>query len=416
MHIFYIHQYFATRQGKTGTRSYEFACNLVKKGHRVTMITSGLQNAQFPVEGEDKYVVSETEGIRVVSIAAGYNDPYDGTAMPGWRRMLKFYEFARLAVQVGMKFGKPDVVFATHTPLTVGLAGIKLGRHFKVPFVFEVRDLWPEALVNVGALKNPLIIWWLRRMAKKIYAAANHIVALSPGMKEGIIRVGVPEEKITVIPNSSDLELFRPDLDGSASRARLGLGDRFAAIYFGAMGFANGLEYLIEAARILSERGRDKIVIVLHGDGGKKPELKNMVSDCKLTNVVFSDLVSDKAEVARIVAGCNACLVIYRAAKEHTWSPNKMFDALAAGKPVLINVPGWLGETVENNNCGKCVDSRRPETLADALQELAGNPQACREMGSNARLLAEQKFARDKLANSLETVLLNTVKTQEIIG
>ncbi|MFA5250984.1 MAG: glycosyltransferase family 4 protein [Phycisphaerae bacterium] len=410
MHIFYIHQYFATRQGKTGTRSYEFACNLVKKGHRVTMITSGLQNAQFPVEGGDKYVVSETDGIKVVSIAAGYNDPYDGTAMPGWRRMLKFYEFARLAVQVGMKFDKPDVVFATHTPLTVGLAGIKMSRHFKVPFVFEVRDIWPDALVNVGALKNPLIIWWLRRMAKKIYAAANHIVALSPGMKEGIIRVGVPEEKITVIPNSSDLELFRPDLDGSAGRTRLGLGDRFAAIYFGAMGFANGLEYLIETARILSERGRDKIVIVLHGDGGKKLELKKMAGDYKLTNVVFSDLVPDKAEVARIVAGCNACLVIYRAAKEHTWSPNKMFDALAAGKPVLINVQGWLGETIENNGCGRYVDSGHPEALADAMEELSVNPKLCQQMGKNARALAEREFARGKLAERLENVLLGAVK------
>jgi glycosyltransferase involved in cell wall biosynthesis len=408
MHILYLHQYFATRKGRTGTRSYEFACHLVKKGHRVTMITSGLHNEQFPVEQGDKYVERETEGINVVSIAAGYNDPYVGTATPSWQRMLKFYEFARLAVQVGMKLDKPDVVFATHTPLTVGLAGIKLSRHFKIPFVFEVRDLWPEALINVGALKNPLAIWWLRRMAQKIYAAANHIIALSPGMKEGIVRMGVPDRKITVIPNSSDLELFHPDLDGAASRIRLGLGDRFAAIYFGAMGLANGLEYVIEAARILSERGRNQIVIVLHGDGGKKPELQKMVSDYKLTNVVFSDLVPDKAEVAKIIAGCNACLVIYRATKEHTWSPNKMFDALAAGKPVLINVPGWLGETIENNNCGKCVDSRRPETLADALEELADNPQMCREMGSNARSLAEQKFSRAKLADRLETVLLST--------
>ncbi len=405
MHILYLHQYFATRKGKTGTRSYEFARHLVKKRHRVTMITSGLRNEQFPVEQGDKYVEMETDGINVVSIAAGYNDPYVGTATPGWQRMLNFYEFARLAVQVGMKLDRPDVVFATHTPLTVGLAGIKLSRHFKVPFVFEVRDIWPDALVNVGALKNPLIIWWLRRMAKKIYAAANHIVALSPGMKDSIVRMGVPENQVTIIPNCCDLDLFRPELNGQDCRKRLGLGDRFAAIYFGAMGFANGLEYLIEAARILSERRRDNIVIVLHGDGGKKPELKKMTGDYKLTNVVFSDLVPDKTEVARIIAACNACLVIYRATKEHTWSPNKMFDALAAGKPVLINVPGWLGETIEDNKCGKYVDSNRPQNLADALEELADNPQMCRQMGSNARLLAEQKFSRAKLAEHLYNIL-----------
>lgn len=410
MHIFYLHQYFATRKGTTGTRSYEFARYLVGKGHRVTMITSGLANDQFPVPKNRDYIELETEGIGVVPIAAGYNDPYIGTAMNGWQRMLKFYQFARLATDIGGKLEKPDVVFATHTPLTIGLSGIKLSRHFKVPFVFEVRDLWPEALVNVGALNNPLIIWWLRQMAKKIYRSANHIIALSPGIKEGIIRAGIPAEQVTVIPNSSDLDLFRPDLDGSASRSRLGLGNRFAAVYFGAMGFANGLEYVIEAARILSERDNDKIVIVLHGDGGKRAQLEKMARDYKLTNVVFSGLVSDKAEVARIVAGCNVSMTIYRAAKEYTWSPNKMFDALAAGRPVLVNVPGWLGELVEDNRCGRCLDPYHPEVLADVLEELSGDLKLCQEMGRNARILAERDFDRRKLAERLENVLTEALE------
>jgi len=409
MHILYLHQYFATRKGMTGTRSYEFARYFVGKGHRVTMITSGLFNKEFPVPQGREYVELETDGIGVVPIAAAYNDAYLGTGMSGWRRMIEFYRFAQLASRVGRKLDKPDVVFATHTPLTIGLAGIKLSRYFNIPFVFEVRDLWPEALMNVGALKNPLVIWWLRRMAKKIYAAAKHIIALSPGMKEGIVRVGVPDRKITVIPNSSDLELFRPDVDGSSWRKRLGLGDRFAAIYFGAMGLANGLEYVIEAARVLAERGKENIVIVLHGGGGKRLELERMVRNYKLTNVIFSDLVADKAEVAQIVAGCDVCMTIYRAAREHTWSPNKMFDALAAGKPVLINVPGWLGKTIEDNGCGRCVDSGRPVALANALEELSADPDLCREMGKNARELAEREFARSKLAERLEGVLLEAV-------
>jgi len=405
MHILYLHQYFATRKGMTGTRSYEFAKHLVGKGHHVTMMTSGLANREFPVPEGKQYVEFETEGIGVVAIAAAYNDPQVGTGMSGSQRMLKFYQFAWLAHRIGKKLPKPDVVFATHTPLTIGLAGLALGRHFKVPFVFEVRDLWPEALVNVGALKNPLAIWWLRRMAKKIYAGAEHIVALSPGMKEGIVRAGVPAEKVTVIPNASDLDLFGPDIDGSAQRERLRLKDRFAAIYFGAMGLANGLEYVIEAARILAERGNNKIVLVLHGSGGKRAELEKMASEYKLTNVIFSNLVPDKEQVAQIVAGCDVCLTIYRAAKEHTWSPNKMFDALAAGKPVLINVPGWLGETIEKNNCGRYLDAERPQMLADTLEELAAEPELCRQMGKNARELAEREFDRVKLAGRMENVL-----------
>jgi glycosyltransferase involved in cell wall biosynthesis len=374
------------------------------------MITSGLLNDEFPLPQGRKYVELEAEGIHVVPIAAAYNNPHIGTSMSGWQRMIKFYQFARLASRVCKELEKPDIVFATHTPLTVGLAGIKLSRHFNVPFVFEVRDLWPEALVNVGALKNPLGIWWLQRMARRIYTAARHIVALSPGIKEGIVRMGVPAERVTVIPNAGDLDLFQPGLDGSAARERLGLGDRFTAIYFGAMGLANGLEYVIEAARILAERGKDHIAFVLHGDGGKRTELQEMARSRKLTNVIFSNLVPDKAEVARIVAGCDVCMTIYRAAREHTWSPNKMFDAFAAGKPVLVNVSGWLGDIVEDNNCGRCLDPHRPEMLADVLEDLASDPHLCREMGKNARSLAEREFDRMKLAQHLENVLAETVE------
>ena len=409
MRILYLHQYFATRKGRTGTRSYEFARYFVEKGHAVTMITSGVENTEFPVADGQRYTRYEADGIEIISIAAAYNDPLKGTGMRGWRRMLKFYQFAGLAARLGKQLDKPDVVFATHTPLTIGLAGAAVAEHFNVPFVFEVRDLWPDALVNLGAVRNPAAIWWLSRMAKRIYAKADHIVALSPGMKQGIVRAGTPSEKVTVIPNSSDLDLFRPGIDGSASRKRLGLGDRFAAVYFGAMGLANGLDYAIEAARILRDRGRDDIVIVLHGDGGKRGELRQMARDYKLDNVVFSDLVPDKTEVARIVAACDVCMTIYRAAKEHTWSPNKMFDALAAGRPVLINVPGWLGDTIEKNNCGTSLDSEDPTALADALEELAAKPELRQKMGENARVLAEREFDRKKLAARLDVILASIV-------
>jgi glycosyltransferase involved in cell wall biosynthesis len=369
------------------------------------MMTSGLANREFPVPDGEQCAEFETDGIHVVAIAAAYNDPNVGTGLSGWRRMLKFYQFAWLAGRLGKTLPKPDIVFATHTPLTIGLAGLALSRHFGVPFVFEVRDLWPDALVNVGALRNPLAIGWLKRMAKKIYARADHIIALSPGMKDGIVRTGVPSENVTVIPNASDLDLFRPDLDGSAARQRLGLNGQFTAIYFGAMGLANGLEYAIEAARILAERGRDHIALVLLGGGGKRSELENLAREYKLTNVIFRG-PTGKDEVARIVAGCQACMTLFRASNENSWSPNKMFDALAAGKLVLINVPGWLGETIEANHCGRRLDPTRPQELADALEALAADPELCRRMGENARTLAEREFARGKLAERFESVLL----------
>ena len=373
------------------------------------MLTSGLANREFPVPKDKEYIESEVDGIKVVAIAAAYNDPQMGTGMGGLQRMIKFYQFTGLAGHIGRKLTRPDIVFATHTPLTIGLAGADLAQYFDVPFVFEVRDLWPDALVNIGALNNPFVIWWLRRMAKKIYSEAKHIIALSPGMKDGIIKTGVPPEKVTVIPNLCNMELFSPDLDGSVSRLRLGLKDQFTVIYFGAMGHANGLEYIIEAARILAQRGKGHIAIVLLGSGAKRAELEKMVCEYKLTNVIFSDPTPSKAELARTVAGCQVCMTIFRAAKEHTWSPNKMFDALAAGKPVLINVPGWLGETIESNNCGRYLDPHRPQTLADTLEELSANPELCLQMGRNARALAEREFDKNKSAARLEQVLLQAV-------
>ena len=164
------------------------------------------------------------------------------------------------------------------------------------------------------------------------------------------------------------------------------------------------------AARILAKRGTDNIVLVLHGDGGRRPELEKKASDYKLRNLIFSDLVPDKSEVARLVASCDASMTIYRAAQECTWSPNKMFDALAAGKPILSNVPGWLGELIQGNKCGRCLDPHCPETLTEALEELASDPDLCREMGRNARVLAERDFDRVKLTAKLESVLLKVIE------
>jgi glycosyltransferase involved in cell wall biosynthesis len=374
------------------------------------MITSGITNEQFPVPTGSKFKRYAFDDIEVFAIEAGYNDARYGTSLPGWKRMLAFIGFAKAATRAGKTILKPDVVFATHTPLTVGFSGIDLRKHFGVPFVFEVRDLWPEAMVNIGAIKNPLIVHLLRRWSRKIYFSADSLIAASPGIKHGILQYGVPDQKVTVIPQGCDLDLFHPDRKGEGVRKRLCLGDRFAAIYFGAMGLANGLEYAVDAANILSKRGRNDIVIVLHGQGGCREELEMSVKSNKLDNVVFSDPVPEKKDLAEIVSACDACMTIYRASKERSWSPNKMFDSLSAGKPILINVPGWLGSTIEDNECGFEIDPKKPESLADKLEQLADNPGIIYQFGRNARKLAETNFSRAAMGDRLERVLLNTVE------
>lgn len=407
MHILYLHQHFTTRRGFTGNRSYEFAKFLLERGHQITMICSGVENEpRLTLEPNEIFREVEIDGIHCVPIQAANANPLTITGQSGYRRMLGFLKFVRVAKKVGRQLRKPDVVFATHTPLTIGLAGMDLAKYFGVPHVFEVRDLWPQALINLGVLKNPLVIAWMRSMERKIYRSASQVVALSPGMKAGVVGTGaITEDRVTMIPNASDIGLFHPDLDRQFGRERLKLGDRTAAIYFGGMGMANNLEYAIAAAQILANRGRDDIAIVLHGGGGRRLAHEQQVRDLQLNNVIFSDPVPDKEVVAKIVAGCDICMTIYRASKEHTWSPNKMFDALAAGKPILINVPGWLGETIESNGCGYSVDAEQPEALANAIEKLADDPELRQQMGRRSREVAERDFSREKLADQLAGVL-----------
>ena len=176
------------------------------------------------------------------------------------------------------------------------------------------------------------------------------------------------------------------------------------------MGRANGLDYVLDAARILKESGKTNIAIVLHGDGGERTRLKERVAVESLDNVTFSDIVPDKAAVAEIVAAVEVCMTIYaKTTLETGWSPNKMFDALAGGRPVLINVPGWLRETIEGNGCGRFVDPQRPESLANEIAGLANDASALAEMGRKARALAEREFARDILAARLEQIFLASI-------
>lgn len=418
MHILYLHQHFTTRRGYTGNRSYEFSKFLIERGHQITMICSGVENEpRLTLASNELYKRVEIEGIQCVPIRAANANPLTITGHSGFRRMLGFLRFVNVAKRVGQELEQPDVVFASHTPLTIGLAGIHLARHFAVPHVFEVRDLWPQALINLGVLKNPLVIAWMRHVERKIYRTSERVVALSPGMKQGVVSTGaIDADQVAMIPNASDVGLFNPDLDREFGRQKLGLGDRIAAIYFGGMGMANNLEYAIDAARLLRDRGRDDIVIVLHGGGGRKEAHQQQVQDLGLQNVIFSDPVPDKEVVAKLVAACDVCMTIYRASKEHTWSPNKMFDGLAAGRPIVINVPGWLGETVESNRCGLCVDAERPDELANALEKLADDPDLRDEMGRNARALAEREFSREKLAIQLDGVLSDAIDSYKNRG
>jgi glycosyltransferase involved in cell wall biosynthesis len=394
MRILYLHQYFMTRAGVGGTRSYEFARRFVARGHEVSMVTAA---------SGDRPRRERVDGIEVIPVRGGYSDYVRGTKLAYPRRLLEFVHFALGAAWTVLRAPRPDVVYATSPPLTMALPGVVAARRHRAPLVFEVRDLWPEAPIQMGALRNPLARWLARALERFVYRRAAHVIVLSPGMREGVIAAGVPPEKVTLVPNASDLELFSPGLDGSEVRARLGLGDRFVVSYFGAMGEANDLTQVIEAAERI---GDGSVAFVLHGDGKRRAELEALARERGTDNVIFSDPIPDKASVARLAAASDACMTIYKDVPIlYTCSPNKLFDTFAAGRAAIVNTPGWLRELVEENEAGVYARAGDPDDLAAKVAFLRDHPEETRRYGENARRLAEREFSRGLLARRALGVL-----------
>jgi glycosyltransferase involved in cell wall biosynthesis len=358
--ILYLHQFFITRDGVGGTRSYEFARRFVKRGHAVRMVTAG--------EGP-----RIADGIDVVGVRGAYSDYMGATAMSNLRRMLAFGRFAAGATVAALRGPRPDVIYATSPPLTMALPALAAALRWRAPLVFEVRDLWPEAPIQMGALRNPLARRLARALERLVYARSARVIALSPG-----IQAALPDGKTVLVPNAADLDLFDPETPRAG----------FVVSYFGAMGEANDLTSAVEAARLLPD-----VSFVLMGDGKRRDQLERSAPP----NVQFRN--GSKAEVARLAGESSACLTLFKDVPVlATNSPNKLFDTLAAGRPAIVNMDGWMRELVERNDAGVYVRAGDAADLAEKVAWLRDNPEAVERMGRNARALAEREFARDELA------------------
>jgi glycosyltransferase involved in cell wall biosynthesis len=390
MHILYIHQHFATPAGSTGTRSYEFARRWVKAGHKVTLIT-GYYDLGGLQMGKTLYQKQIIEGINVVIVGTKYSNKQSYL-----HRILSFISFCLLSIYAGIRIKNVDVIYATSTPLTVGIPAMVIKRTKKVPFVFEVRDQWPEIPIKLGIIKNRLLTKILLWLEKNIYKSCSSIVALSPGQADGVKAVLDDEKPITVIPNSCDIDVFKPDIDNSAIRQKRGWGDKLVLLHTGAMGTVNGLQFVIKAAEKL--RDNSDIIFVLIGDGNQKISLENEVEKLGLANVEIISSVP-KRELSEYYAAADAGLVIIGNYPiiEHN-SANKFFDSLSSGKPVLINYSGWQRKILEENNAGFGCDLCNLDQFVEKVIYFNSNRQQVQQMGQNARKVAVEKFDREKLS------------------
>jgi glycosyltransferase involved in cell wall biosynthesis len=402
MKIVYLHQYFFTRNmvGVAGNRSYEFARRLVAMGHEVDMVTS-YTHAQE--NNSRSWFETEEEGIRVHWLPVPYSNKMD------FRN--RIYAFFRFAVGASRKAAsiEADVIFATSGPLTIAIPGLYASWYRTIPLVFEVRDLWPEGAIQLGVLTNPLAKWLSRCLERFVYYHSAHVVALSPGMRDAIVKTGVPPEKVTVIPNAADLDLFHPQVDGSEMIAKYKLYGRFSLAYFGTMGLANGLGFVLDAAAELKRRHVNDVIFILHGDGMERPLLEARATREGLNNIVFANPIPEKQRIAELAAAADVCMTIYKNVPVlQTCSPNKLFDALAAGKPILTNMPGWLGDIAVQDRTGVLVKPDDPADFADKVLWMRDHPDELARFRDNARRLAEDKFSRDMLAKHVEAILMRT--------
>lgn len=267
----------------------------------------------------------------------------------------------------------------------------------KKAFIFEVRDLWPELPREMGVIKNPVVLAAMSFLEWLSYRKADACIGLSPGIAEGIRRRAPKGQSVAMVPNGCDLDLFR-----SGKREELDLagveGDDFVAVFTGAHGMANGLGAVLDAAAVLKKQGRSKIKFVFIGDGKLKGELVRRAEAEGLDNCLFFKPVP-KDHLNGILASADVGMMILAniPAFYYGTSPNKFFDYIASGLPVINNYPGWLTDLIREHECGIAVGPSDPKAFADALIAMADNPGETRRMGGKARLLAEATFSRDVL-------------------
>ena len=399
-HILYFHQYFNTPEMGGSTRSYEIAKGLVKLGHKVTIVTSLQSENQFI-----KSKIENIEGFNVHWIKIPYSNKMNFV-----RRLFAFFEYAFRSAFIGFRI-ESDIIYASSTPLTVVLPALFCSKLNRIPMIFEVRDLWPNIPIAMGILKNRLLIFAAEFLENLAYTNATHIIALSPDMKSYIINKGICENKITVIPNASDVSFFQDkNKEDYNFRNSLKISEEsIIVLYAGTFGNVNGCNYIIELASILKDINHLKFVLIGEGkekdiiiDNAKKLNLLNenvfilpQVNKNKMPSYLYnSDLVISTITNLKALEANSA---------------NKVFDGCAAGKGVLINHGGWISDVLHTSNAGIQLSWDIKEASLQLI-ELVNNKQLIDTMGLNAAELAKTKFNRKILTDKIDNIIVKSSK------
>ena len=390
MKVLIIHQHFNTPQKGGAIRSYYLAKALLDRGISTVVITA---------HNEKDYSKAEVDGIEVHYLPVSYDNKYAFSA-----RIISFLKFTVGAARLGEKFRDFDYCYAISVPLTVGVAAIWIKKFYKVPFIFEVGDLWPEAPIQLGFINNAIIQKALYSLEKRIYRSAEAIVALSPSIKEHIEN-NVANKKVYLITNLADCNFFLPETKSPKLQEQLGVRGKFVVTYSGAVGIANGLDYFLECANA-SRKAELPIHFLLMGEGALRERLMRSAMQLGLSNLSFEDF-GNRDRVKQIMNISDASFICYKNVPVlQTGSPNKFFDALAAGKLVVINFGGWIKKEIENNHCGIFVDPQHPTDFIKKIIPFLSDSKMLVHYQMNSRALAEKKYSRELLSKKFVDIFV----------
>ena len=418
MHILIIHQAFASLDEPGGTRHHEFARLLAARGHQVTVIASPVSyitGTATRVESREQRAESSLGYENDVKILRA--SVYSAHHKSFVHRILAFFSFMVSSFFLGLGVKNVDVVWGTSPPIFQGVTAWMLARLKGAKFLFEVRDLWPKFAVAVGVLTNPILIRMSEWLERFLYRRADRIMVNSPGFLDHITlrlrATNTPsaqgsDTNITLIPNGADPAMFDPAATGADFRRAHGLENKFVALYAGAHGMSNDLGVVLDAAKLLADE--TKIQIVLVGDGKEKPALQARAREMGLTNVTFVDSVP-KSEMPSALAAADACIAILKPLEEYkTTYPNKVFDYMAAARPVALAIDGVIRSVVEAARCGIFAAPGSSSALSEAIRQLAADEVQSRQMGLAGRKYLEENFSRAVIGENLVRLLEDLVK------
>lgn len=398
MKILYFYQYYATPKGSWGTRVHEFAQEWVKQGHEVQVVTSIYSKSDLTAT---RFIENQNfEGVKVTVINVRIDNK-----QPFLKRIFTFLAYAVCSVWYALT-AKADVVIASSGPITVGIPGL-VARYIRGrKLVFEARDLWPEGAIELGLIKNQFLQKIAYALEARCYKASSLVVALSIGMKKNI-EARFPLTKVIDVTNAANIPLF----SGKAPFQNRGqLQSKKYAIYTGNIGLVNNSLWLLEAAKVLQAKGRTDLKILLVGEGQQREEIEAEIKKNELQTMLIWGLMPKK-DLVGLIQNASVSLVPLRGTPVlDTSSPNKFFESLAAGVPVIQNTQGWMKDFLAEHQVGFTLDPNDPIQLAEKLIELDEQQAMLEEMGKKAHHLAAQLFDKDYLAQKMLNGILEATK------